>query len=180
MNRTLMTIALLAASAGFSTAQAQTYVGGSVGQTESKEECFAGLTCDQKETGYKIFAGHMFTPYLGMEVAYLDHGTVSFSDGVDTLEFMTNGFGLWAKAALPVGRLSLFAKAGIAYLDTKVRLLGVAEEYQSATSLAWGAGASFSVTQSVGVRVEFERFRPEYLGEKVDLDFISAGVTYRF
>jgi len=184
MKRTLMALALLAACAGFPVAQAQGYLGASAGQSELKEDCDPGLTCDFKDTGFKAFGGYMFTPNLGIEGAYVDLGKAKVSAPGASAELKSSGFGVWGVAVLPIDRFSIFGKAGFAYLDTKltgsVSGFGSGSESESNANPAFGVGAAFDITKEVAVRVEYERFRVEFQGEKSNVDLFSAGVVFRF
>lgn len=184
MKRTLIGLALLAACAGFSVAQAQGYVGASIGQSELKESCDAGVTCDFKDTGYKLFGGYMFSPNFGVEAAWVDLGKATLSVPGLSAELKSSGFGLWGTAVLPIDSFSLFAKAGFAYLDTKltgtVTGLGSGSESESNANFAFGVGAAYDITKNLAVRVEYERFRIEFQSEKSDVDLLSAGVLFRF
>ncbi len=182
MKRSLLLAALLASSV--SVAQAQGYVGASAGQTELKEDCTGGVICDYKDTGFKVFGGWMFMPYFGVEAAYVDLGKATESVPGISAQIESSGFGLWAKAALPIENFALFAKAGFAYLDTKVSGsvsgIGSASVSESNGNPAWGVGAAFNFTKNFGVLVEYERFRVEFQGDKSDVDMMSAGLVYRF
>lgn len=184
MKRTLIAIAMLAASVGFSAAQAQGYVGASVGQSELKEDCTGGVTCDYKDTGFKVFGGYMLMPNFGIEAAYVDLGKATETAPGISAQIESSGFGLWAKGVLPIDSFALFAKAGFAYLDTEVSGsisgLGSASVSESNTNFAWGVGGAYHFTKNLGLRVEYERFRVEFRGEKSDVDLLSAGIVYRF
>lgn len=194
MKRTLIAVALLAASAGFSTAQAQGYAGASIGQSDFKVDCDPGLTCDLKDTGYKVFGGFMFAPNFGVEGAYLDLGKATASGSVtivnggtvtitETGSLKASGFGLWGVGVAPIGNASVFAKLGFASIKAKAEFCDpiCGSESKTATDLAWGVGAGYNFTPNLGARVEWERFRAKFPdGEKFDIDFLSAGVVYRF
>src|SRR5438128_2401629 len=60
------------------------YLGGSIGSSNMRQGCNgtpAGLSCDQKDTGWKLFGGYQFTPHWGAEAMYVDLGKTKF-DGV--------------------------------------------------------------------------------------------------
>lgn len=187
--RALVGSAILASALFSSAVMAQGYIGASIGQSELKEDCIAGVTCDFKDTGFKLFGGYMFTPNLGVEGAYVDLGKARIATfvpgvGVANGDVKGNGFALYGKGVLPLDNFALFAKLGFSYLDTELTVsapgFGSASESESNANFAWGLGAAYNFTKNLGVRVEFERFRPEFQGEKSDVDLLSVGVMYRF
>src|SRR5712671_7092564 len=91
--------AAAAAFAGAALAQDKTqetgaYAGLSIGQAKGKDSCSAfagsGISCDDKDTAWKIFGGYQFMRYLAAEVAYADFGKVKASGGGVTAEIKSN------------------------------------------------------------------------------------------
>src|SRR5258708_20896207 len=96
---TTLSFAAAAAFAGSALAQSATqetgaYAGLSLGQSKAKDGCSGvtgtGVSCDDKDTAWKIFGGYQFMRYLGAEVAYTDFGKVKASAGGVTAELKTN------------------------------------------------------------------------------------------
>lgn len=58
--------------------------------------------------------------------------------------------------------------------------LGSASDSGTNTNVAWGLGGGYNFTKNLGVRLEWERFRAEFQGEKEDVDLLSVGLNYRF
>ncbi len=74
LKRLLAASAVTAALAFSAAASAQGYLGTSIGQSDFDLDCTGLTSCDTKDTGWKVFGGHMFTPNLGIEGAYVDFG----------------------------------------------------------------------------------------------------------
>lgn len=186
----LLTATFLAASlvSGAAMAQVGPYVGASVGQSDYQGEC--GGPCDQTDIGFKAFGGYMFTPYLGVEAHYVNLGKLTLDPmvvpGIGTVsgEIESSGFGASLIAQYPIEQFSIFGKLGFTYLDTEVTGsiagLGSASESESATNFSFGLGAAYNFNKQLSARLEWERFRAEFQGEKEDVDLISVGVVYRF
>jgi OOP family OmpA-OmpF porin len=185
----LLGSAIFATAVFSGAAMAQGYIGASIGQSDLNVDCAGTITCDTKDTGFKIFGGYMFTPNLGIEGAYFDLGKSTQSGvvppfGTVTAEFKASGFAVYGVALAPIDQFSVFAKLGIA--STKVKLsgtvsgLGSASDSETNTNVAWGLGAGYNFTKNLGVRLEWERFRAEFQGEKEDVDLLSVGLNYRF
>ncbi|MCU0950547.1 MAG: outer membrane beta-barrel protein [Burkholderiaceae bacterium] len=187
--RTLIHAALAAALAtGSVTALAQSkfYFGGGAGLAEVELDCAGTLSCDKRDTAYKGFAGYMFTPNFGVEGSYTDLGRaragVNFGSTVVEVGLQPRAYALFGVASLPVAeRFALFAKAGAAYVDSKATVaLGslTAGDNDRAVTPAFGIGGSFRVMDGLAVRLEWERFRAEFAGEKGDVDFASLSVRF--
>jgi len=66
----------LAASFVSSAAFAQAYVGIAGGATKQDTSCDATWSCDHSDTGFKIYAGYKFAPFIAGELSYTDFGKV--------------------------------------------------------------------------------------------------------
>jgi OmpA-OmpF porin, OOP family len=198
MKKLTLASAVLAALAFSGTAFGQGYVGGSFGQSDFKVEW---------DTGYKLFGGYMFSPYFGVEGAWVDlgkakesasgtflfdiNGTPTTVTGTLSASLKASGFALYGVGAYPIGDFALFGKLGMASIKAKSEacatltapVIGSAcdSESKTASDFAWGLGASYHFTKNLGARLEFERFRGKFTdGDKFDIDLLSLGLQYRF
>lgn len=184
----LLTATVLAASlaSGAAFAQVGPYVGGSVGGTNYSIPSVEGLdvcalvSCDKSDVGFKVFGGYMFTPYLGAEIQYANYGKAKASEGGESLEIKTAGFGAFLVGQYPIDNFRLFGKIGMAYLDTEVSVTGFDTDSDKAANFAWGVGASYMFNKNLGVRAEYEQTKWEYYDGKDKVGFWSVGVQYRF
>jgi OmpA-OmpF porin, OOP family len=188
---TLAAAALAAAALfGSGTATAnQPYIGASVGQADYQLDTTGTTSADTKDTGYKVYAGTMFTPNFGLEAAYFDlgqaTGAVSLSGlGSVGITGKARGVSLVGVAAAPFGDAAIFIKAGFAQVKGEVEArtpLGNASESDSSLQPAFGVGASYAFTSNLSARIEWERLRVRYADDlKEDTDLVSAGLVYRF
>ena len=164
------------------------YIGASIGETTFKDsEGFpnglGGTThvhLDENDTGYKLFGGFMFLPFVGIEGGYVDFGDVSKNFGGAKLDVSADGWEVFVVGNLPLGPVDLFAKGGILSYDAdvKARLNGttVASGSDSDEVGAYGVGAAVGLG-GVKVRAEFTMYDVSNIDE---LYMISAGVTYHF
>jgi OmpA-OmpF porin, OOP family len=185
----LLGAAFVAASAFASAAMAEGYVGGAIGRSEWKVDCSGTTTCDKNDTGFKVYGGYMFMPYVGVEAAYLSLGKAkaTFTDpvlGNVSGELKGDGFAAFAVGAFPIQDFVLFGKLGFASIKAKVNATsstqGTANESDTNSDFAWGLGAGYNITKNFGVRAEWERYRVKFLDEKSDVDMISLGAHFRF
>ena len=151
------------------------------------------------KTGYKLQLGYQFNPYLAVEGGYVDLDNVNYSSnfsvGLGSGTFKTSlrssGWNTNIVGALPVSeKLSLLGKVG--FIDAKVETTfggtatvgGVTTPISFSTSSTkwkpvYGLGASYSITNNIAVRGEWDRYSK--LGDaEIDVDLLSVGVVYKF
>lgn len=186
------------------------YAGGSFGQTRVDIDeagnaadlsalgfTFTSINSDESDTGFKIYVGNRFHRNFAAELSFFQLGEASISTTLTnvgpltpikgTIEWDT-GFSLTGMGIAPLGdRFSIFGKAGLYWADTTFTFeaAGFApdSESDSNTGLTMGVGAMFDASRNVAVRVEWERFFDvggDHTGGEGDVDFISAGVVFRF
>lgn len=164
------------------------YIGASLGQSKINDVCDGIVgTCDDKDTGWKIFGGYQFNRYFAVEGGYVDFGKATATDvSLGTpISGDAEGWGLFATglATLPINeQFGVFAKAGLAYTKADVTAVvgGVSvSDDDSGTDLVYGVGAKFDFTKNFGMRVEFERFK-DVGNFDSDVDLLSAGLVYKF
>lgn len=172
-----------------SVACAQGYVGIGGGRSHVDVDCSGTLSCDKTDTAWSVFGGYMANPNLGVEVAYLRQGRVrltAFDEGLGQVSatFKGQGYGLYAVAAYPMDAFSVFGKLGLVSakvkLDAEASNFGAAGTSERHTRLAWGLGAGYEFTKSLGGRMAFDRVRIQMLDERHDADLWSLNLLYRF
>jgi len=187
------------------------YVGGSVGQSHLRANQLdfigpyppnpspAPVSVSKSATGWKVFAGLRPISLVGAELAYTDFGHPMASQGPPA------GFGLAYNAALrskaatafgivyapiPIPILDVYAKAGVARLQTSVDAAGAfgcwspltcaaypvaVRRDQTDARFAYGAGIQAKLS-AIGIRLEYERISVS----GGDPDLLSIGVTWTF
>ena len=188
-----LSFAVATAFAGSALAQSQTqetgaYAGLSIGQAKAKDACDgvpgAGISCDDKDTAWKIFGGYQFMRYLGAEAAYTDFGKAKASGGSTTAEIKSNAWELVAVGSYPIGTSGFapYVKAGFyrgeAKLSSNVGVSG------KGTDNDWtaGIGVRYDIMRNVAVRAEWQRYNGVGGGDvgKSDVDVLSIGALYKF
>lgn len=185
---------VLSGSASVAFAQSG-YAGISLGQAEVKDFCdgLAGLDCDDTALTGRIYAGGFFDKYLAFEggYRYIDDTSVSgavpgvISAGVDvsyhmfdsSLLIFTPEFGpvrLFVKAGAQLWRQN--GKATIT--DGTTSLSG--SDHEAGLSFRAGAGATVDITESFGVRLEWDYLQNIGDDLKSDIHVFSAGPEFRF
>jgi OOP family OmpA-OmpF porin len=160
------------------------YLGGALGQAEQSDQCTspaAGVSCDNKDSAWKIFGGFQFNRHLAAELGYANLGEASASAGTVSARDEATAIELVALGMFPVvERFSIFGKLGL-YRGELERtannpLIGTGSNEQ--TDFTFGLGVRFDVTHNIGVRAEWQRYID--LGEITDVDLISVGVQFKF
>jgi OOP family OmpA-OmpF porin len=168
------------------------YAGAGIATT-SLEDDF-GL--DDRDTGFKLFAGYSFGEQLAIELAYLDGGTVEQVEDVFFFdpplagsafktEIETKVINLSAIGKFPLTEnFSLFGKLGYAAIESDVNLRFISANSFSDTltdntdrteKLSYGAGAVYSFGKNFQLRAEYEGF-----DVASDLDSLSLSAVFRF
>lgn len=143
------------------------YITGTTGFTDYKEDA---ITDTAAIAGVR--AGYEFNPYLGLELGYIDMGSVDVSDDAE-LSNVTKYIAL--KPTLPIGFFDLYARAGVHSYDAEVKhsLGGVVEN--SGTKGMYGVGADLRIKSfSVGVGYSI------YKMDDLDVGNYELNATVRF
>jgi OOP family OmpA-OmpF porin len=219
IRKILPVMAVLSLPCGVVHAQSEGwYIGAGAGQSKANNagSCsdlndvfLPGFDCTSNDTstGWKLFAGYQFNPYLAVEGGHVDLGTFKISasgnfagaplppgPGTASGSDKASGFSLDAVGTLPIneqfgliGRAGLFAwkldASATASQTNAVPTLSVsASDNPSGSGLDFGVGAKYDFNSVAGLRVEWQRFKS--IGNdttgKSDIDLISASLLYRF
>lgn len=196
----LVSVPTLAADPGF-------YVGAGVGEfnveidSVSLGDETASLDFDDGDTGFKVFGGYQFLPWLGAELGYVDGGTASesYSDqdlGSAELEVDVTAITIAAVGTLPIGDMfELYGKLGMALWEGDLtatvtgtlcdELQAIGESCSDSASddgedFYYGVGAGINIGERFNVRIEYEIFEIDPQDVDADANFLSASAVYRF
>lgn len=135
-----------------------------------------------------FLAGYKYNQYLGLEARYtMNVGDLDADDfGTDAPDMeggdMTN-IGIYLKGMYPVTEaFDVYALLGYGQVTIDTTTTGDLSE----SGFQWGLGASYAVTENIGVFADYTRLYDDngFDGELPDSDFvvdaISVGVTYTF
>lgn len=200
---------LFAAVAGQSAAAEESgwYVGGSVGPSYAdidEDGINTGLASsgfpvtafedDERDTGYKLFAGYQFNRYIAIEGGYFDLGEFDFQattlpDGMLDGRIEIHGVNLDLVGMVPLtDRFAIFGRAGVQRARAKDRFIGSGivnvfnpRREETDTNYKAGVGLQYAITPSLDFRFEVERYRiDDAVGNTGDIDLLSVGLVYRF
>jgi len=154
----------------------------------------SSISNDDRDTGYKIFGGYKFNRNFAVEGGYFDLGRFGFSAttapaGTLNGNIKLKGLNLDAVGILPITeKFSAFARVGVTYAEARDSFSGTGavnvintNPSKREANLKFGGGLQYDFTQSLGMRLEAERYRVnDAVGSRGDIDLFSAGLVYRF
>ena len=199
----LMALAVIASPFAVA-ADSGAYIGASVGpskahldqaQTIRNLGLTAGsIAADNREKGFKLFAGYKLDRNFSLEGGYFDLGSYDFTAttvpaGTLIGHFKTKGLNLDLVGFLPITpNFSAFGRAGMQYAETRDSFAGTGAAVvtnpnptKRGMNYKFGVGLQYDFTDFYGMRVEVERYRiTEFLGNKGNVDLLSLGFVYRF
>ena len=154
------------------------YAGLTLGQSKQKDACDgvsgAGISCDDKDTAWRILGGYQFNKNLAAELGYTDAGEVSasgtFSASIEAKIWELVAVGSWPFTP----NFSAYGKLGFAWSEVK----GFGQN-ESGLDLTYGFGASFAFSPTVAFRAEWQKY-PDAGDGATDIDVLSVGAIFRF
>jgi OOP family OmpA-OmpF porin len=161
--------ALFAAAPAMAADDGGFYVGAGIGQASVDVDGFSG-----DDTGYKLFGGWMFNPYVGGELEYIDGGTAEDAGA----EIDLSGFNASLKLAYPFAeQFNVFAKLGMIFWDADFSIPGLGSASDDGEDFSWGVGAGWDFTENFGATLEYQGFEVE---DTDTVDMFSLGLVYKF
>src|SRR5437667_3870622 len=125
------------------------YLGGGIGQSQAKDGCTGvggpGVSCDDKDTAYKIFGGYQVNRNFAAEFGYSDLGKVKASGPGGSVDIKSNAWDLTAVGAFALAnQFSIFGRLGCYRSETK--LGGLAGRKKDKTDVTYGGGGHAPVS----------------------------------
>lgn len=167
------------------------YLGGSLGQAKAKDFCNGlsgtGVSCDDKDTAWKLFAGYQFHPNVAVELGYADLGKAKASDPTAEVSDEATAWDLTAVGSWPVAnQFSIYGRFGFYRSEVKSKVsisgFGSASDDKTTTDITFGLGARYDITRNLGIRAEWQRYNDvkDAFDTKSNVDVLSIGALYRF
>jgi OOP family OmpA-OmpF porin len=156
------------------------YLGGSVGRAKySLGDCATGFPCADSDSGFRVFTGAWLGQSVGLEASYVNLGELARNGGT----VKAHGFNASVLLGLPVHqRVTLFGKVGMTFGWTDVAPIAPGVRGGSDHGLRWGfgAGAQFDLGPAWAIRVDWDRYRLDFIESIKSVSFLSVGAAYRF
>ena len=156
------------------------YAGVGVGMT-SADVCDdlvgLGLTsCDDDDSGIKIYAGKSFTQNFSAEIGWIDLGEIKVTGPGGTGTVSVDGFQFAGLGIVPISpQVAFFGKFGLYLWDGSASGPGGSLS-DDGTDIMFGLGLNWNLAKQLDLRAEWERFDID--GDGVNM--FSAGVSFRF
>ena len=183
MKKIAIAIAAIASMTA-STAFADAYIGGGIGQGHVNLDCEGAATCKTTNTGYKIFGGYKFTPNIAGEVTYFDFGKARAADPGLSLDLKATGFGLGVAFLGDFApQWSGVARLGIASNKVKASAtLGslAGSDSETSTNAYAGFGIGYEISKGLALTGAIDFTRAKISGESGNLRLVTVGLTYGF
>ena len=177
--------AMLVAAPAFAQDQGW-YVGLHLGQAQAKDACDglsgAGVSCDDKDTAFRILGGYQLNKNFAIELGYNDLGEVSASGPGGSASIEAKAWEVVAVGSLPfTPNLSGYLKGGLYRGDTDATAPGVSLS-ETNTDLTFGIGVRWDFTKNLGVRAEYQIYQDVGGGDlgESDVNVMSVGVIWKF
>ncbi|HEV7816550.1 MAG TPA: OmpA family protein [Janthinobacterium sp.] len=148
---------------------------------------------DERDTGYKLYAGKQLNRYFALEGGYFDLGTFGFQsttsgNGALNGQAGFRGVNLDLVGQWPLTeRFSLYGRAGVDYARSSAhfsgnRLITAADTDTSERKFnaKAGVGVEYKFTEALAVRGEMERYRVnDAVHNRGDVDLLSINLVYK-
>lgn len=152
------------------------------------------VSSDERDTGYKVFMGYQFNPYVALEGGYfnlgqLDLSAVTAPAGTLDGRFKLQGLNLDLVGTMPLGmNWSIIGRIGAQHAQTRGRFSGTGAASTIATSrdendtnYKFGVGLQYEISPSWLIRAEAERYRiSDTVGGHGNVDLYSLSLVFPF
>ncbi len=182
----------LALPAAAQTGTSAFYVGGGFGQSKAHDWCSGagGISCDDRDTAWKAFAGYQLNRNFAAELGYTNLGQFTASAGGLTDNAKVNVWELSALAAWPLmNQFSVYGRLGAYRANAKEDTNFVGSFEHNNSDLTYGLGGQYDFTRNLGVRVEWQRYAKvgggdvalgPSPGDRTDIDVLGLSALWRF
>lgn len=160
----------------------RSYLGLNLGRSHYGVDCGGtAFVCDTSDRSVKITAGAMPGNYWGVEVGYLDLGTIARAGG----KTKAQGLNVSVVGKAPVAQqFSVFGKVGATYGRTETSSAstsGIAAGTEHGLGLSYGAGLSWDFTPRLSAVLEWESNDFRFAnGGRDPVRSTSLGLQYRY
>ena len=151
------------------------------------------FSTDERDLGFKLFAGKQLNQYFALEAGYFDLGKYGFAattSGNGNLrgDASFRGVNLDLVGQLPLSqRFSLLGRIGAQYTRTSTHfggnvLAGVTNPNASGSKAGAkaGLGLEYKLSEALALRGEVERYRiNDAVGNRGDVDLVSLSLVYK-
>lgn len=195
MRKTILALGMMTAATALPAAAQMSgggfYAGGGLGQSQYKDELGCdgvsgpGVSCDDKDTAFKLFAGYQVNRNFAAELTYQDFGKANISASPFSAEVKSYAFDISALGMLPfAGQFAGYGRLGLYYAKSEgtSNIPGLANVTENNTGLTYGIGLQWDPMRNLGVRVEYQVYNDVGGGDlgKGDVNVLGLSALWRF
>ena len=170
------------------TAQAQAYIGANIGTSHGDFDCSGMDSCDDSDTGMKIYGGYKTASGFGVEGFYANLGEAkaeSTEFGVPfSAKIESRAIGVAATYTADLGTNFQFAgRLGLASVRTEA---SVSDGFESVSAdetntAPWiGLSLGYKFTSNVSAQLAWDLTKADFGGETATYNMITLGLRYDF
>lgn len=175
----ILLAAALAASCGL--ASAQGYAGALIGMTSIAIDCGPSQSCDDSDTGYKVYGGYEVAPNISVEVGYTDFGKVNISAGAGRIEFKGTALSLVGAFRVPfTPEFTGVARLGLANVKGKRTSNVFSNASDSNITLYTGLGLEYAMSKDIKLVGAFDLSKVEVDGDSGTAYIAGIGAQIGF
>jgi opacity protein-like surface antigen len=158
------------------------YVGLNLGRSRYSVPCGSiALLCDSTDRSARFYTGSMIGNFWGVEVGYLNSGTIARAGG----QTRAQGFNLSLVGKAPLGHsFKVFGRFGSTYGQTDASFLaagGIGAGTERGFGLSYGGGVSYDFTPRLSATLEWESSDFRFAGLGRDpVRSANLGLQYRY
>lgn len=160
------------------------HFGASIGAGEIGLDAPPGVNRDRRDTVWRVYGGGRFNNAIGGEIGWVDLGTYNYTaPGTPGADVSAEGLDLALIAGVPfANNWNIFGKFGAAYLRSAVGtgIAGLDAGSHRRWGMRYGAGVQMGLAQNWAVRLDLDRYRVRFPGERDNIDTVMLGVQYNF
>ena len=160
----------------------------------SGSTAISSFTRDEKDRGFKVYLGKQLSRNFAFEAGYYDLGEFAFASSTVPAGSLNGvaafrGVNLDVVGMLPLSeRFSVFARAGLAYTETKTSFTGTRlnaitgpRRSEKKAGAKFGLGLEYKLSEALAMRAEVERYQVnDAVGNRGDVDMASLNLVYKF
>lgn len=153
--------------------QGRYYVGGSIGKPDFRTDNLGGVTGgDTSGTGFKLYGGYAFTPYVSLELGGAHLGKLAGVGG----DAKADAYFLDAVGTFPINpQWAVLGRIGVVNTHVSAPIGS-----DSGTDGKLGVGLQYNMDRNWSVRAEAEHYRTRVFDVKPHVNLYSVGVNYAF
>lgn len=177
MKKSVIAAALLAVCGA---ASAQGYAGALIGLSKISTDCASIASCDDTDTGYKVFAGYQVMPNVAIELGYTDFGKARASLGSVHEEIEASAISVVGAFRVPFSEDFIgVARLGLAGVKAK-RTPSLSGESESNLKLYTGLGLEYQVSDAFKLSAAIDLTSAEVEGDSGAVYLIGVGAQAGF